>query len=164
VLAFAAIYIFWGATFLAIRVAVLQIPPYFTAGVRFFIAGALLYGLMRLRGQARPSLPQWRNLTLISLCMFVLTYGALFWAARYVTSGMTAVLELTLPLTTVALEVLVFRTQPLQWQVLVGVIAGFCAVAMLLYHNGEQHLAPLPCLVIWPRASLGRWVRCYQAG
>ena len=42
VLAFFAIYFLWGATFLAIRVAVLEIPPFFTAGLRFFTAGAIL--------------------------------------------------------------------------------------------------------------------------
>ena len=54
ILAFFAIYVLWGATFLAIRVAVLQIPPFFTAGLRFFTAGVLLYHFMRLRGQPAP--------------------------------------------------------------------------------------------------------------
>jgi drug/metabolite transporter (DMT)-like permease len=76
--AFAAIYFLWGGTFLAIRVAVLEIPPLFTAGVRFFVAGGLLYGFMRLRGTSRPSRSQWVNLALLGLLMFVLTYGPLF--------------------------------------------------------------------------------------
>ncbi len=50
-LAFAAIYVLWGGTFLAIRVAVLEVPPLFASGVRFFIAGGLLYVFMRLRGE-----------------------------------------------------------------------------------------------------------------
>src|SRR5947199_77908 len=54
-LAFMAIYFLWGATFLAIRIAVLAIPPFFTAGVRFLVAGGLLYGFMRLRGEAGPA-------------------------------------------------------------------------------------------------------------
>src|SRR5450755_4035265 len=105
-LAFAAIYLLWGGTFLAIRIAVLEIPPFFTAGLRFSIAGTLLYGVMRARGQPRPSLAEWRGLSLIGLCMFVLTYGPLFWAEQYVSSSITAVIEATLPVTTVMLEVL----------------------------------------------------------
>src|SRR5450432_719076 len=148
VFAFAAIYVLWGATFLAIRIAVLEIPPFFTAGLRFFIAGRLLYGFMRARGQPRPSPPEWRNLGLIGLCMFVLTYGPLFWAEQYVSSSITAVIEATLPVTTVTLEVLVFRTQPLKWKVLGGVALGFFGVALLLLGNRSQHVAVVPCVVI----------------
>jgi len=72
--------VLWGGTFLAIRIAVLQIPPFFTAGVRFFTAGILLHAFMRLRGEARLSFIEWRNTAIIGLCMFVLTYGPLFWA------------------------------------------------------------------------------------
>src|SRR5476651_989718 len=88
-LAFAAIYVLWGGTFLAIRIAVLQIPPFFTAGVRFFTAGILLHVFMRLRGEAPLSLIEWRNTAIIGLCMFVLTYGPLFWAEQYVSSSIT---------------------------------------------------------------------------
>lgn len=147
-LAFASIYLLWGGTFLAIRVAVLEMPPFFTAGSRFFVAGALLYGFMRLRGNVSPSLSEWGNLALIGLLMFVLTYGPLFWAAQYVTSSMTAVIEATLPITTIALEVMVFRTQPLQWRVAIGVGVGFVGVVLLLLHNEGQQLAPIPCMVI----------------
>src|SRR6266566_6161264 len=90
-LAFMAIYVLWGGTFLAIRIAVLQIPPFFTAGVRFLTAGVLLHVFMRLRGEPRPSLIEWRNTAIIGLCMFVLTYGPLFWAEQYVSSSITSV-------------------------------------------------------------------------
>ena len=147
-LAFAAIYILWGATFLAIRVAVLEIPPFFTAGVRFFIAGACLFGYMKFRGVPTPTRVQWRNLAIVALCMFVLTYGALFWAQQFVTSSVTAVIEATLPITTILLEVFVFRTLKLQVRLAAGVVVGFCGVAILLFHNPDQHLAVIPCLVI----------------
>src|SRR6202521_3241977 len=104
-LAFVAIYFLWGGTFLAIRIAVLEIPPFFTAGVRFFIAGAALYTFMRLRGEPAPSAVQWRGIAIIGLCMFVVTYGALFWAEQFVPSGITSVIEATLPLLTMTLEV-----------------------------------------------------------
>src|SRR3954469_24439409 len=88
-LAFFAIYVLWGATFLAIRVAVLQIPPLFTAGLRFFLAGLLLYSFTRLRGQPSPSPSEWRSVAIMGLLMFVATYGPLFWAEQYVPSGVT---------------------------------------------------------------------------
>jgi drug/metabolite transporter (DMT)-like permease len=147
VLAFAAIYILWGATFLAIRIAVLEIPPFFSSGVRFLIAGALLYVFMRLRGQPSPSAREWRSIATIALCMFVATYGALFWAEQYVPSGITSVIEATLPITTVALEVFVFRQQPFSWRTLVALTLGFCGVAWLLIRN-DQPFPGLPCVVI----------------
>src|SRR3974390_3245867 len=86
-LAFFAIYVLWGTTFLAIRIAVEELPPLFAAGARFFTAGVLLYGFMRLRGEAAPVRLQWRSLTNMALLMFVAEYGPLFWAEKYVPSG-----------------------------------------------------------------------------
>jgi drug/metabolite transporter (DMT)-like permease len=148
VLAFLAIYFLWGGTFLAIRIAVLELPPFLTAGTRFFVAGALLYACLRVRGVPAPSRIEWRNLALLGVMMFVLTYGPLFWAAQYVSSSIVAVIEATLPITTIALEVIVFRTQPFQWRRAMGVAIGFTGVLLLLIHNEGQQLAPLPCLVI----------------
>src|SRR5467141_1378481 len=146
-LAFVAIYFLWGGTYLAIRIAVLQIPPFFTAGLRFFAAGAVLYVFMRLCGQPGPSAAQWRSIAVTALCMFVATYGALFWAEQYVPSGITSVIEATLPITTVALEVFVFRQQPFRWRTLAAVVLGFCGVAWLLIRN-DQPFPGLPCVVI----------------
>jgi drug/metabolite transporter (DMT)-like permease len=146
--AFCAIYFLWGATFLAIRIAVLEIPPFFTAGARFFIAGAVLYTFMRLRGQPAPSAEQWRGIAFIGICMFVVTYGALFWAEQFVPSGITSVIEATLPIITLTLEVFVFRQQPFRWRMLAAVVLGFCGVALLLLKNGHQQFGVLPCVVI----------------
>jgi drug/metabolite transporter (DMT)-like permease len=148
VMAFIAIYFLWGATYLAIRVAVLEIPPFFTAGVRFLTAGGLLYAFMRLGGQPPPSAAQWRSIAVIALCMFVATYGAVFWAEQYVPSGVTAVIEATLPITTIALEVFIFRQQPFSWRMLGAVVLGFSGVAWLLLKRGQQSFAALPCVVI----------------
>jgi drug/metabolite transporter (DMT)-like permease len=147
-LAFAAIYFLWGGTFLAIRIAVLQAPPFFTAGLRFFVAGAVLYVFMRLCGQPGPSAAQWRSIAVTALCMFVATYGALFWAEQFVPSGITSVIEATLPITTIALEVFIFRQQPFRWRMLAAVALGFCGVAWLLIKNDQQPFAALPCVVI----------------
>jgi len=148
VAAFFAIYVLWGATFLAIRVAVLEVPPFLMAGMRFFVAGSVLYGFMRLRGEASPSPAEWRSIGLMALFMFVATYGALFWAEQYVPSGITSVIEATLPITTLTLEVFVFRQQPFRWQMMGSVAVGFGGVVMLLVKNGERDFAVLPCLVI----------------
>jgi drug/metabolite transporter (DMT)-like permease len=147
-LAFLAIYLLWGATFLAIRVAVLEIPPFFTAGMRFFTAGSLLFFFLLLRGQPFPTAAQWRGIAVVAVCMFVVTYGALFWAEQYVPSGLTAVLEATLPIVAMILEVFVFRRQPFRWRMLAAVALGFLGVALLLMKNTGQSFSVFPCLVI----------------
>src|ERR1700761_3498804 len=132
ILAFLAIYILWGSTFLAIRIAVQQVPPLFAAGTRFFLAGTVLYVFLRLRGRAQPTLREWRSMGLIGLSMFVVTYGALFWAEQFVPSGFTSVLEATLPLITIALEVFIFRPPRFEWRMLVSILIGLAVVLLLL--------------------------------
>jgi drug/metabolite transporter (DMT)-like permease len=152
-LAFFAIYVLWGTSFLAIRIAVLEVPPLFAAGTRFFIAGVVLYGFMRLRGRPRPTASQWRSLALIGLLMFVAEYGPLFWAEKYVPSGIASVLEATLPLITMALETWVFRRHRFHWPLLAAILLGFGGVSVLLFHNGEQHFGLLPCIAILAGAT-----------
>ena len=147
VLAFAAIYILWGSTYLAIRIAVQLVPPLFAAGTRFFLAGAGLYAVMRLCGRPRPVGREWRSLLLIGSLMFVVTYGAIFWAEQFVPSGFTSVLEATLPLMTIGLEVFVFRQQRFRWRLLISITVGFAGVLLLLLHNA-QHVSILPCAAI----------------
>jgi drug/metabolite transporter (DMT)-like permease len=148
ILAFFAIYVLWGTTFLGIRIAVHEVPPLFAAGCRFFVAGVLLYGFMRFKGQPAPTARQWRSLALMALLMFVATYGQLFWAMKYVPSGVTAVLEATIPLITIVLEMVVFRQQPFRWPLLGAMLLGFGGVGVLLLPGGEQHFGLLPCLAV----------------
>ena len=70
-----------------------------------------------------------------------------FWAEQYVPSGFTSVLEATLPLITIALEVFVFRQQRFRWSLLISIVVGFVGVLLLLLHNA-QHVAILPCAAI----------------
>jgi drug/metabolite transporter (DMT)-like permease len=156
-LAFGAIYFLWGATFLAIRIAVLEIPPFFTAGLRFFVAGSFLYVVLRLRGEPAPSATQWRGIAVIASVMFVVTYGALFWATQFVPSSVVALLEATLPIIAMVLEVFVLRRQPFRWPMLGAVALGFGGIVLLLSQNGSggqpggpmgQSFGVFPCLVI----------------
>jgi drug/metabolite transporter (DMT)-like permease len=146
-LAFAAIYVLWGSTYLAIRIAVQLVPPLFAAGVRFFFAGTLLYVVMRFWGRPRPTGKEWTSLLALGSLMFVVTYGAVFWAETYVPSGLTSVLEATLPITTIGLEVFVFRQQRFRWTLLISIAVGFAGVLLLLLHN-PQHIPILPCAAI----------------
>ena len=146
-LAFAAIYVLWGGTFLAIRLTVLELPPLFASGVRFLIAGTTLYVFMRARGHHSPTSQEWRSIAVTSLCLFVATYAALFWAEQYVPSGVASVIEATLPITAMVLEVFLFRQQRFRLRTGTALLLGFLGVAWLLIRN--QHTVPVfPCLII----------------
>ena len=141
----------WGSTFLAIRIAVLAAPPWFCAGVRFFVAGTDSVRYSRSFAACDwPSLREWRSLGIIATLMFSMTYGALFWGEQYVPSGITSILESTLPLMTVLLEVFVLRQQKFRWSVLLAMTLGICGVTLTMFKGGQSSLAVrvFPCLVI----------------
>src|SRR5215469_4413394 len=148
VLAFFAIYILWGTTFLAIRVAVEELPPLFAAGTRFFMAGVLLFGFMLAKGAAKPNARQWRNLLVLSLLMFVAEYGPLFWAEKYVPSGIVSVLAATIPIITLVLEIFILRQQKWRMRLAGATLLGFGGVGVLLLPGGPQHFPLVPCIAI----------------
>jgi drug/metabolite transporter (DMT)-like permease len=80
--------------------------------------------------------------------MFVAEYAALFWAEKYVPSGLASVLEATLPLITLVLEMVIFREQEFQRRLLMASLLGFFGVGVLLLPSAKQHVAILPCLAI----------------
>jgi drug/metabolite transporter (DMT)-like permease len=153
VLAFFAIYVLWGTTFLAIRIAVEEMPPLFAAGVRFFTAGVVLFGFMVLKGEAKPTAAQWRNLAVMSLLMFVAEYGPLFWAEKYVPSGIVSVLAATIPILTMVLEALVLRQQRMRPMMIVATVVGFAGVAVLLRPDARQHIGMIPFLAVLAGAT-----------
>src|SRR5947207_15301058 len=81
-LAFAIIYFVWGSTFLAIRVGVREVPPFLLAGIRFLVAGIVLYIWMRAKGTPSPTRREWTSATLLATLIFVFDYGLLFWPSR----------------------------------------------------------------------------------
>jgi drug/metabolite transporter (DMT)-like permease len=96
-LAFAAIYVLWGSTYLAIRLAIDTLPPFLMAGTRFLAAGAVLYSLGSRAGTPRPTRRHWRNAAVGSVPLFVLGNGGVTWAEQAVPSGAAALVVATLP-------------------------------------------------------------------
>ncbi len=96
--AFAAVYIIWGSTYLAIRLAVESIPPFLMAGSRFILAGGSLYAWMRLHGAAKPALAHWKSTGVVGIMLLLIGNGGVSWAEQYVPSGITALLIAVTPL------------------------------------------------------------------
>ncbi|MCU1293193.1 MAG: Permease of the drug/metabolite transporter superfamily, partial [Bryobacterales bacterium] len=114
-LCFFAVYVIWGSTYLAIRLAVADVPPVFAAGVRFVIAGVILFLWSKRSGTLLPTSVQWRNIGLLGGLMFLVAYSCVFWAETRIPSGITAVLVATAPIWTTLLEVFAFKE--MAWRV-----------------------------------------------
>jgi drug/metabolite transporter (DMT)-like permease len=131
-LAFAIVYFVWGSTFLAIRVGVREVPPFLLAGMRFLVAGIVLYGWMRARGTRSPALREWGAASLLGVLIFVLDYGLLFWAEKRVPSGIAAVMMATIPTFMALSEIFILRTQRLSARLAIALLLGLGGVAVLV--------------------------------
>ena len=142
-LAFAIIYFVWGSTFLAIRVGVREVPPFLLAGMRFLVAGIVLYGWMRARGTPSPSAREWGAASFLAVLIFVLDYGLLFWAERRVPSGIAAVMMATIPVFMALAEIVFLRTQRLTLRLGVALLVGIGGVAILVGRSMSMGEAPI---------------------
>lgn len=132
IIAFAAVYLVWGSTYLAIRVGVRTIPPLLMAGVRFLIAGALLYGLARLRGGRRPSARQWWGSAAVGAGLLLGGNGGVVLAERVVPSGVAALLVATVPVWMVLLDWLWGRGRRPGPRLVLGLALGLLGIVVLV--------------------------------
>jgi drug/metabolite transporter (DMT)-like permease len=138
-LAYAAIYLLWGASFLAIRQAVAVTPPFFAACFRFLCAGAILYGYSRWRGMPQPTRRQWISTAILGLVMFAGDYGCLFWAEKEVPSGLAAVIAATIPVWVLLAEWWFSGGQRPNAKALAGIALGISGVIVLMIPTGFHH-------------------------
>jgi len=142
-LAFGIIYLVWGSTFLAIRVGVREVPPFFLAGLRFLIAGLALYAWLRLKGTPPPTKQEWGSATLLAVLIFVFDYGLLFWAEQKVPSGIAAVMMATIPVFMALADILILKNQHLTGRLALGLVGGIAGVAVLVSHSANFGDAPI---------------------
>jgi drug/metabolite transporter (DMT)-like permease len=151
VAAFGAVYVIWGSTYLAIRIAIETIPPFTMAAVRFLLAGALLYPWVRIRrGGPPPTAVHWRSTVLLGALLFLGGNGAVVWAEMSVPSGLVALLVGMLPLWMVLVDWLWgtgARPGPI---LMLGLLWGLFGVGLLASAGGltGPGSAVIPALVV----------------
>ena len=158
VAAFAAVYVLWGATFLAIRYAVAEVPPMLTIGIRCAGGALLLYGWLLARGERPSGDPrQWRTALLAGGFLFLGCHSLLAWAEQRVTSGEAALLMTAIPLWLVLLSAVRERHVP-PVLVLAGLALGVLGVGVLASGPGGGSTADRIWLVVsalcWAVGSL----------
>ncbi len=132
VAAFAAIYVVWGSTYLAIRFAIESMPPFLMAGMRFLIAGSIMYAFLRLRGARKPTGSNWRSAGLVGCLMLLGGNGLVCWAEQHVASGLAALLIATVPLWMVTLDFVFYRGPKPTALIALGLVAGLVGILVLI--------------------------------
>jgi drug/metabolite transporter (DMT)-like permease len=130
--AYAAIYLFWGASFLAIREIVEVTPPFLAAGFRFTAAGLILLALSVAQRVPWPSGRELRSAAMLGLVFFSVNYACVFWAEQRVASGYAAVVSSTQPVWIFAGEWLWLRAVRPTGAGLIGMALGMAGVVLLV--------------------------------
>ncbi len=136
-LALLTVYLVWGSTYLAIRVALTSIPPFLMIGSRFLLAGAFLYAFLRLRNLSSPNRKQWLNAALVGALMLGGGVGGTAFAEQWVASGLAAIGIATVPIWVAIFGGLLWKKWPsrVEW---IGLGIGFLGVGLLNLEGNLQ--------------------------
>jgi drug/metabolite transporter (DMT)-like permease len=140
-LALISIYIIWGSTYLAIRFAVQTMPPFIMVGTRFLFAGAILFGVRRLRGDKLPGRAEWITAGIVGLFLLVGGNGLVVWSEQYVPSGVTALIVASAPLWMALIDAVRPGGRRPNWKTGVGLVMGFIGILVLI---GTEELSNHP--------------------
>ena len=166
VAAFAAVYIIWGSTYLAIRFALETLPPFLMAGARFLTAGAIVYAFLIARGAQHPTRTNWRDGFIVGAFLLLGGNGGVVWAEQYVASGIAALLVATLPIWMVLFDWMRGTGSRPTGRATIGIALGLIGLVVLI---GPQSLGtggmPLvPALVLVLASVSWAWGSLYSRG
>jgi drug/metabolite transporter (DMT)-like permease len=147
-LAWAAVCLIWGTTYLAIRISLESIPPLLMAAIRWIVAGGVLIAILALRGERLPRRPAWPSLALLGVLLLGFGNGGVVWAEQTVPSGLTAVLVATSPFWMVGMDALMADGERLTIRRVLGLVVGFAGIVML----------------VWPEIHVGEGGRAFLGG
>ena len=127
--ALATVYVVWGSTYFAIRVALQSLPPFLQGGARFLVAGSLLFAFLALRGRPLPTARQWAHGAVVGILLLTCGNGGVVFAEQYVSSSVAATFIGAGPLVAALWSGAFGRwPQRTQW---IGIVIGFCGVLLL---------------------------------
>src|SRR5437868_8903173 len=132
VAAFAALYLIWGSTYLAILFAIQSIPPFLMAGSRFIISGLLMYAIARASGAPSPTAVTWKTALIVGGCLLLCGNGSVTISEQWVPSGLASLLVATVPIY-IALLGWISGIAPRPIMIVwLGLIGGFVGVGILI--------------------------------
>jgi len=132
-LAWVAVCLIWGTTYLAIRVALDTIPPFLMGAFRWIVAGVLIVAILAVRGERLPPVRLWTSLAVLGVLLIGCGNGGVVWAEQTVPSGLTAVLVAMSPFWMVGVEAFMPGGDPLTVRRVAGLLIGFAGIVMLVW-------------------------------
>lgn len=143
IIAFALVYVIWGSTYLGIRFAIETIPPLLMAGVRFTLAGLILFTIARRRDQTPITRIHWRSAFIVGALMLAFANGGVTWAEQKIDSGLAALMVTMVPFWMVLLDWNRSGNRPSR-PVILGLATGFMGVILLIGPDkilaGDNHI------------------------
>jgi len=143
----------WGSTWLFIKLGLADLPPFTFASIRFIIASAIVFSIIRIRGIELPrARSDWLLLAVTGILSFGFNYGLVFWGEQYITSGLAALLQATTPAFGLVFAHFNLPGERLSWTKIGGVVVGVCGVAVVFSNQlavaGRQALAGCVALLL----------------
>ena len=132
-LAWIAVCLIWGTTYLGIRVALESIPPALVGAIRFTIAGIILAVVLHLRGERLPPKSYWGGLATVAALTIAVGNGGVIWAEQWVPSGFAALLVASSPFWMAGIEALLPGGERLTLRVVGGLLIGFAGIVLLVW-------------------------------
>jgi drug/metabolite transporter (DMT)-like permease len=129
--AWVAVCVFWGTTYVAIRVAVESYPPALMAGVRFVAAGSALFTFLALRGYALPGKREIADAAVVGLALLTVANGLVAWSEQWVPSSLAALVVATLPFWMIGIEAALPGGERITARQVLGVLVGFAGLVLL---------------------------------
>ena len=130
--AFAAVYVIWGSTYLAILFAIESIPPFFALGTRFAAAGLALYTWLKIRGNAHAGIREIAHAAVVGALTVGAGTGTVAWAEQYLYSGVVALIVTSVPIWMVLLDWKWLGGGAPAPQVMAGLVLGLAGIVVLI--------------------------------
>ncbi len=138
-IAFAAVYLIWGSTYLGVRFASETIPPLLMASVRFLVAGSILYVYARSKGAMAPKLIHWKSAAITGLFLLLIGNGGMAWSLQFLPSSLAAILVATEPFWLVIVAWTMFGKGRPTGKEAIGLVVGFIGIVLLVSFGNDEN-------------------------
>jgi len=140
-IAYLVVCVFWGSTYLAIKVGVSDLPPFLFAGLRFLVAGLLLLVIARAVRDPLPQKSDWPTLAIVGLLLLAGGNAFVVWSEQYVASGIASIFVVTVAMWTALFDAVIPGGSSLNWRIVAGLLLGFLGTLLLIGASPAEILA-----------------------
>jgi len=137
--AFAAVYIIWGSTYLAIKFAIISFPPFLMAGFRFLISSVIIFSIARFFSKEKIKLNFWKDAFIIGGALLLGGNGGVVWAEQFVPSGLTALIVATVPIWMVLFDWFHPHGNKPTLKIIIGLVLGFAGLLIMISPTSILH-------------------------